>query len=366
MVRAATLWLEAISDHPFFLFLHLYDLHTPYNFPSTFRPRNGESGYDAEVRYVDQVLGSFWELLRQQHLLDKSLVVLTSDHGEGLDEHGETAHSYFIYQTTLWVPLIIHWPAGAASFPPRVDTPASLLDVAPTILQFAGVPRPSQFQGKGLIDLLQPNPGQAQREIYSESLYAHYHFACSPLMSLRVGRYKYIEAPKPELYDLAVDPGEKHNLYGERKSIALALRERLLKLHSRGAPVPSPAGRLLDADAISRLMSLGYVPVSEPHSAPSSTEADPKDRLSSYEEFGAARALASSGRIEQSNSSLERLLTTYPELEEARMTLGLDYQRLGEHARAAPSGWRRPFGSAISQVPAETRALIAASSARRP
>ena len=100
------------------------------------------------------------------------------------------------------MPLIIHWPAGAGSFPQRVDQPASLLDVAPTILQFVGVPPPSQFQGQGLLELLKPGAGQAQREIYSESLYAHYHFACSSLLSLRAGRYKYIEAPKPELYDL--------------------------------------------------------------------------------------------------------------------------------------------------------------------
>ena len=351
VVRAASNWLQTNSDHPFFLFLHLYDLHTPYNFPPAFRPRGDETGYNAEVRYVDHVLGDFWEFLSRQHLLEKSLVVLTSDHGEGLHDHGETTHAYFIYQTTLWVPLIIHWPAGVRAFPQRADTPASLLDIAPTILQVSGVPRPPQFQGQGLMDLLQANPGQAQREVYSESLYAHYHFGCSPLLGLRVGRYKYIEAPKPELYDLSGDPGEKHNLYAEQKSVALALRERLLKLHSRFASASSPPGPPLDAEAVARLQSLGYVAVSEPHAGSSSTGADPKDRLASYEEYGTAIALVSSGHLQESNTLLERLLAKYPDLEEARMTLGLNYQRVGVHAKAAPC-----FREVLKKSPLNARA----------
>jgi len=351
VARAATVWLKDNSDQSFFLFLHLYDLHTPYNFPATFRLGNGETEYDAEVRYVDKVLGSFWEFLSQNHILEKTLVVLISDHGEGLGEHGEGTHGYFIYQSTLWVPLIIHWPAGAGSFPQRVDQPASLLDVAPTILQFAGVPRPSQFRGQGLLGLLKPGTGQGQREIYSESLYAHYHFACSSLVSLRVGRYKYIEAPKPELYDLVGDPTEKHNLYGEHKSMALALRERLLSLRSRIGQTPSTGGRPLDSETVARLMSLGYVALSSPHAESPSMGADPKDRITSYEEYGHALAMASSGHLEESNSLLERLLTKYPDLEEPRMTLGLNYQRLGEHAKAAMN-----FREVLKASPFDARA----------
>ena len=120
VVRAATVWLRNNSDQSFFVFLHLYDLHTPYNFPATFRPRNGETGYDAEVRYVDDVLGSFWEFLSQKHLLEKTIVILISDHGEGLGEHGESTHGYFVYQSTL---------VGASDYPlacgSRILSPAS-------------------------------------------------------------------------------------------------------------------------------------------------------------------------------------------------------------------------------------------------
>lgn len=351
VARAAIVWLNDNSDPRFFLFLHLYDLHKPYNFPATFHLRNGESEYDAEVRYVDKVLGGFWEFLSQKQLLEKTLVVLISDHGEGLGEHGERTHGYFIYQTTLRVPLIIHWPAKAGPFPQRVGQPASLLDVAPTILQFAGIPLPSQFQGQELLELLKPGTGQAPREIYSESLYAHYHFACSWLLSLRAGRYKYIEAPKPELYDLIVDPGEKHNLYGEKKSIALALRERLLTLHARYGRTPSTEGGPLDPETVARLASLGYVALSPPHAESPRIGPDPKDRVSSYEEYGHALALASSGHFEESNSLLEHLLTRYPDLTDPRMTLGLNYQRLGEHARAAPC-----FREVLKESPLNARA----------
>jgi choline-sulfatase len=351
VVRAAIQWLDNNSDHPFFLFLHLYDLHTPYNFPVTFQRRNGETGYDAEVRYVDGVLGNFWRFLSARRLVAKSLVVFTSDHGEGLGEHGEGTHAYFIYQSTLWVPLIIHWPAGAGPFPKRVEKPAALLDVAPTILEFAGVPRPAQFQGQGLLELLKSGAGQAQREIYSESLYAHYHFACSPLISLRVERYKYIEAPTPELYDLDRDPGEEHNLYGEEKSVALALRERLLGLRSRFGESPSAERKPLDPEAIARLMSLGYAAISSPHHKSSQTGADPKDRISSYEDYGRALALASAGHLEESNALLQRLLAEYPDLTEPRMTLGLNYQRQGEHVKAAAL-----FRQVLKKLPFEARA----------
>lgn len=132
-------WLDANSSRPFFLFLHLYDLHTPYNLPASFRASYG-SGYDEELRYVDEQVGVFWDALRQRHLLDRTLIVFVSDHGESLGEHGEKTHGYFIYQSTVWVPMIIHWPAASATFAVRVDQPASLMDVAPTILQFPAFP----------------------------------------------------------------------------------------------------------------------------------------------------------------------------------------------------------------------------------
>ncbi|HMD84600.1 MAG TPA: sulfatase-like hydrolase/transferase [Terriglobia bacterium] len=334
VVAAATQWLQATSNRPFFLFLHLYDLHTPYNLPATYRARYG-TGYDAELRYVDEQVGVFWDALRQRNLLDKALVVFTSDHGESLGDHGEQTHGYFIYQSALWVPLIIHWPGGSAGFPARAGDPASLMDVAPTILQFAGIPLPREFQGRSLLEMSRPGSTGITRDIYSESLYAHNHFGCASLRALRTGRYKYIQAPKPELYDLAADPGETRNLYEQKRSLALAFQERLFALRARFRSEHPLGGKALDPDALARLNSLGYVAVSSPHSEAADTGADPKDRIAEFEDYGRAIILASTGHIDESNTLLERLLAQHPELLDLRMSLGLNDQRLRRQDDAA-------------------------------
>ncbi len=333
VVRAATEWLGAHSHRPFFLFLHLYDLHTPYNLPAPERARFG-GGYDGELQYVDEQVGRFKEFLTQQGLLQKCLLVLTSDHGEGLGDHGETTHGYFIYQSTLWVPLIIHWPAGAAKYPARVDATAGLIDIAPTILQWLNIQPPSQFQGRSLLGLLSSREAAAGHEVYSESLYAHDHFGASALWSLRRGRYKFIEAPRQEFYDLSNDPKETRNLYSQDRSLALASREQLLALRARYHPERAAERRMLDPEAIARLSSLGYVAISSSHPAPLESGADPKDRIGPFEDYGRAIMLASAGKTSESNSLLERLLAKYPDLADVRMSLGLNYQRLEKHAQA--------------------------------
>src|SRR5260370_22078155 len=152
VAEAAMRWIERNSSTPFFLFLHLYDLHLPYDLPQDPSLRHGETGYTAELAYEDRVLGDFLAFLEHRQLLEKALIVFTSDHGEGLGEHGESTHGYFIYQSTLHVPLIIHWPSGFKRFShDRVDEAASLLDVAPTILDAIGLPRPGAMRGRSLI-----------------------------------------------------------------------------------------------------------------------------------------------------------------------------------------------------------------------
>jgi len=223
VAAAGMRWLDQNANAPFFLFLHLYDLHTPYDLgPNS---PHGETGYDAELAYVDRVLGDFLAYLERSGLLNKSLIVFTSDHGEGLNEHGESTHGYFVYESTLRVPLIFRWPAGSKRvWPERIAEPASLLDVAPTILDALGLSRESDMHGHSLIT------GTRTGEIYSESRYARNHFGCAALRTLRVGRYKYIDAPNPELYDLSSDPGELQNLYTAEQWRAIDLRRRMLGL----------------------------------------------------------------------------------------------------------------------------------------
>ncbi|MGH9327484.1 MAG: sulfatase-like hydrolase/transferase [Terriglobia bacterium] len=288
VVCSAIHWLNQNSNHPFFLFLHLFDLHRPYTLPSA-RGLVGYPGYDIELRYVDQVLGEFWQYLAAKDLLAKSLIVFTSDHGESLGEHGEETHQYFIYQSTVWVPLIFHWPAGAGPYPARVNQPASLIDVAPTILQFLGIPRPRQFQGQSLFDLLNTRSHAAPRKVYSESVYARDHFGCSALRSLRIGHYKYIEAPKPELYDLQTDPHELRNLYSHKTALAESMRHQLVGLEAQFAPSgPRAEPKELSKGTLDLLGSLGYTELGYPGARPRSSGCDPKDRLAEYRLYGHA------------------------------------------------------------------------------
>ena len=176
---------------------------------------------------MDSLLGGFRQLLIQHGWWDKSLVVLLSDHGEGLGDHGEANHGYFIYQSTLWVPLLVHWPSG--SYGARNSQPGGLIDVAPTILDALHIAEPPAFEGKSLL-------GHVPHPIYAESIHAHDAFGWATLRSLRLGAFKYIDAPRPELYNLQDDPLEKVNLMGRDAVKAAELAEILKKLLIRYAP----------------------------------------------------------------------------------------------------------------------------------
>ena len=334
VVAAANKWLDANSNSPLFLFLHLYDMHEPYNLPASYGARFG-TGYDAELRYVDEQIGVFWDSLRRHNLLERSLVILTSDHGESLGEHGETTHGYFIYQSTLWVPLIVHWPAGSGSFPAKIDEPVGLMDVAPTILQIAGLPQPAGSQGRSLMELWRSGAPKTTRDVYSENLSLHKQFGCSPLRALRTGRYKYIDAPKPELYDLATDPGETRNLYAQQRSLALASKQKLAVLRARYQGRRPLRQSPLDPQSVARLRSLGYAAGSSEQSDSSAGGVDPKDRIGEAEDYLRAIALISNGRREEAHDLLKRALSKCPELLDARMLLGLTDQGLGRHNEAA-------------------------------
>ena len=319
VAEAAKHWLEANANAPFFLFLHLYDLHAPYNLPRDPSQRHGETGYQAELAYVDQVLGDFTAFLQRRGLQQKTLIVFTSDHGEGLGDHGESSHGYFIYQSTLHVPLIIQWPPGAKRISQdRINEPLNLIDVAPTILDAVGLSRPSEMRGRSLLT------GTGAEEVYSESVYARNHFGCASLRSLRMGGYKYIDAPKPELYDLAADPKEQRNLYDQQRAKASAMRERIIALRGTSPP---PAAKPVTPDTAAVLRSLGYLSGSGSGNHLES-KVDPKDRIADFERY--VTALGSN-----STSVLETLRDKLPDVVDIRMSLGLSQRRQGDDAGAA-------------------------------
>jgi arylsulfatase A-like enzyme/cytochrome c-type biogenesis protein CcmH/NrfG len=310
VLEAASRWLGGGAGRPKFAFVHLYDLHQPYSHGS----------YDGELAYVDEAVGRFLHGLEERRVLEKALIVLTSDHGESLGEHGEDTHGYFIYESTLWVPLILHWPAGSA-YPARAAGPASLLDVAPTVLDWLGVPAPPRFQGRSLLRLLGARGG-GEEPIYAESMYARDHLGCSPLRAIRLGRYKLIDAPKPELYDLAADPREAENLYDRDRPVASKLKAQLDSLHGGR---PRPAQDAVSPEVLARLRSLGYL---SGRTAQPASGADPKDRLPLYRRYGSAIRLANTGRPAEAAREFQAVLDQDGRNLPARYYLAVCWYRL--------------------------------------
>jgi arylsulfatase A-like enzyme len=340
--RAARLWLSANRGQPVFAFVHLYDLHMPYDLHPGFRPGDaaylrGASGYDAELAYVDRVLGEFREFLIKAGWWEKSLVVVLSDHGEGLGEHRESDHGYFIYESTLWVPLIVHWPSGAAGYPAVANLPCGLIDVAPTILDFLRLPAPASFVGRSLLGTLKTGEAGGTRPVYSESLYAHDAFGWAPLRSLRAGKYKLIDAPKAELFDLAADPREQTNLVARNSAVASELHAELDALLAHYAPAAAPPTPSLSPDTVAELESLGYLaaqpPVKEDRAAP-----DPKDRLEEYRLYAAALVALEAGRASAALPQFREILDRDPSNTLARYHLGECYLK-NEQPEAARREW---------------------------
>jgi arylsulfatase A-like enzyme/Flp pilus assembly protein TadD len=287
-------WLEksAAGGQRLFLWLHLYDPHDPYEPPEPFASRFADRPYDGEIAYADELVGRLDGALERLGLRDGTALVVTSDHGEGLGEHGETLHGFFAYQTTLAVPFLVRGPGVRPGT--RLAHTVRLVDVFPTALDLLGVPAPDGARpGRSLAAALAGGPEAGEPVVYAESLVPLLHFGWSDLRVLREGRFKYIQAPRAELYDLKTDPGETTNLAAKEPARAEALRKALgvildaERAQARSAgPAPAIAPELLE-----KLGALGYVGGAAPADTPT-PGADPKDRI---EDFRVANDLIREG-----------------------------------------------------------------------
>jgi arylsulfatase A-like enzyme len=303
VMRAATQWLGAHREQPVFMFIHLFDLHAPYRLqPPAASALPAVAGYDAELRYVDQILGRFRQTLEKDGWWRKALVVLLADHGEGLGDHGESSHGYFAYESTLHVPLIMHWPEGSPGYPARSEHPAGLIDVAPTILDALHSPAPASFAGTSLLKFDEP----PAHPVYSEAVYARDEFGWAPIRVLRNGRSKFIEAPRAELYDLDRDAHERTNLLRTNSADVASLRAELLRLRNRYTRAPTPAA---DASKSTReaLQSLGYLGGGQ-RAGQQEGGPDPKDRLVEYQLFEKALDAFYNHRLADAIAGLRRVL----------------------------------------------------------
>jgi hypothetical protein len=300
VLLAAKRWMAVHQGQPVFVFIHLFDVHKPYQLAS----------YDAEVDSVDKLLGGFADTLKKEGWWNKSLIAITADHGEGLGDHGESDHGYFVYESTLHVPLIVHWPEGAAPLPARVDDPIGLIDVAPTILNFLKIPIPPSFRGAGY------RPAD-NHPILSESTYGRDCFGWAPLRAIRQGALKYIEAPKPELYNLTKDPKEQTNLIATDPTDAAKLRSQLQNLL-----VVQPNSDQPDPNRNAILKSLGYL-APGPRAAEPPKPADPKDKLPELLRYEDALNLMEDKRYDAAIAILKKILITDETNLLARRDLGV-------------------------------------------
>ena len=280
-MREALAWIPSAGDGRFFAWIHLYDPHDPYEPPEPYASRYAGRPYDGEVAWTDELMGRLEGGLERLGLQDKTLLVVTSDHGEGLGEHGETVHGFFVYESTLRVPLIVRGPGVAPGR--RMKGVARSVDLLPSVLDLLGVPAPAGWKGSGrsLAPVLRGTAAMATSEpAYAESLLPLLHYGWSDLRALRDGRWKYIQAPRPELYDLEADPGETRDLAAEMPARAEALRNGLAAHLSRERAVKTDAAGV-PADLLEKLGALGYLGAGAPRSAPGTRPRIPRTRSTS-------------------------------------------------------------------------------------
>ena len=253
VVKDALSWLDTVGESRFFLWAHLYDPHRPYDPPEPYATTYAHSLYLGEIAFADSQIGRILDALEDRKLLNRTVVVVAGDHGESLGERGERDHGVLVYENVLRVPLIVR-AADVAPF--RVGDVVRLTDVMPTLLDLLDVSGP-QGDGVTLLDVMLQRRRGLDLEAYSETLYPA-RLGCSPLHALRDRRFKLIDGPRPELYDLERDPFEQVNIYDDRRPLAHAMRERIATITKRGAPGKERTSEV-STDLEARLAALGYV-----------------------------------------------------------------------------------------------------------
>lgn len=320
VVQHALDWLGKHPQRPFFIWVHLFDPHDPYDPPQPYKTRYAKTPYDGEIAYVDSVMGKFFRQLKASGLYDNTLVALTADHGESLGAHGEDTHGIFVYDETIHVPLVIKLPHGETATK-RIDDRVELADIVPTVLGTLGIDVPQKVQGQSLLGFIAPNTpaGEAaaktwqDRGAYSQADYSHISFAWSSEQSLRTGKYLYIHAPRPELYDDASDPHAQHNLASSSPAVAGTLSAKLKDFQQATTNTQETPKARMDEAKIKKLAVLGYMAAraDSPYSAPGEEGADPKDKIQ------IANSVLRINNVLQSYPPVTRCVKAVPEIKKA-------------------------------------------------
>jgi arylsulfatase A-like enzyme/predicted Zn-dependent protease len=352
VVDAALAWLNQKNAQPFFAWVHLYDAHTPYAPPEPFRARFASSPYDGEIAFADSQVGRLLDWIERQGLRDDTIVVVTADHGEGLGSHGEDEHGYYVYDYAVRVPLLMRIPGTSGV---RVAQQVRTVDIFPTLLELATGEKVEGIEGRSLERLIAGEKEDAPRYAYSESMATNLQYGWSALYSLRKDGYKYIDAPRGELYDLTRDPGEATNRLDEERRVARELRAELTKIREeaeRRAPKTEEAN--LDQETVRMLASLGYM--SGPSAKPNDAKnlADPKDKIHLFESIGFAANLIANDDYKQAAEVLEIVLGDDPDIPQAQLLLSSAYLKTGRSPQA-----KTILDAYLKREPGNVRALIA-------
>jgi arylsulfatase A-like enzyme/TolA-binding protein len=354
-VDHAQRWITQLSTRRFFLFLHLYEPHVPYAPPARFA---SYAPYDGEIAYSDELVGRFIAFLEAQGLYEDATILLLSDHGEGLGDHGELEHGLFIYDESIRVPFIIK-PSGAGRGT-RIANPVQLVDVPPTLVAAAGLDAGGlSSRGRSLWGLARGrDAGELPPAgIYSESLYARYHFGWSELQALTEDRFRFIKAPRPELYDLTADPRELRNIAPERTQAAQAMRAALDRMAS-GAGVEAPAA--IGAAEREQFQALGYIGMQADVRTDVASERlpDPKDKVHVLERYRRAVTLAGARDFEGAIALLRRILDENPDMADVWQQLGNLLTRVDRMPQAVVA-----YKRFVALKPAQANGLVAVAAA---
>jgi choline-sulfatase len=328
VVARALAWLDqnAQGQGQFFLWIHISDADTR------------SAGYNSAITAADAALGKLVSALQQRKLYGNTAVIVVASHGQSLGAHGEDSRGIFLYDETIHVPLLIKLPQVEPAAKPatsRVVAKVRLVDVAPTVLEIAAIPVPSQMQGQSLLRIAKAGGGGDQ-PVYSRADLPQRGFGWSPLESWRAGKYLYVRAPKPELYDLTADPGATHNLAQTSKAPLDTMAAQLDNFSRHFGGDVAKASAELSSSEMQKLASLGYIGMQKSSSSTTAVAGtDPKDKIATANKVMEAASASDQSKPDRAIAALTHVLLSDPNLYLAQYTLGADLARKGQYADAA-------------------------------
>jgi len=320
-------WLDTNHTEKFFSWIHFFDPHTPYLPPSPFKEEFAGRPYDGEIAFMDFYVGKVVEKLKEKNILDKTLILLAGDHGEAIGDHGEADHGLFLYESTMKVPLIIyakgHLPGGRI-----IDSAVRLIDIMPSLLDAAKISVPAEVQGESLLPFI---TGRKKGDLpsYIETVYPRENYGWSELIGLIDNGWKYIQAPKLELYNLKEDPSEVANLKDIESQRVRDMKEQMERLIAKSSSDIEARRKNVSQDELARLRSLGYVGGGTTGESKEKLP-DPKDRKEEYNKLFRARQFEWAGEYSSAAEIYQEILNINPEFEYNYINLARVYTHLNK------------------------------------